>query len=49
MTRRRSLRGQVFNNTSGVMIDVEGKSSAIEQFIAEIKSSPPELRLRRDE
>jgi hydrogenase maturation protein HypF len=45
LARRRSLRGQVFNNTTGVLIDVEGESSTIEQFIAEIKSSPPVLSL----
>ncbi len=41
LARGRSLRGQVFNNTSGVLIDVEGESSTIEQFIRDLKSSPP--------
>jgi hydrogenase maturation protein HypF len=45
LARRQSLRGQVFNNTTGVFIDVEGETGAIEQFIQEIKSSPPPLSL----
>jgi hydrogenase maturation protein HypF len=45
LAKRRSLRGQVFNNTTGVLIDVEGESSTIEQFITEIKSDPPPLSL----
>ncbi|HKP86075.1 MAG TPA: carbamoyltransferase HypF [Blastocatellia bacterium] len=45
LATRRSLRGHVFNNTSGVMIDVEGEPGAIEQFIAQIKSCPPPLSL----
>src|ERR687884_616709 len=42
---RRALRGRVLNNTTGVLIDVEGEPGAIEQFIAEIKSNPPPLSL----
>ena len=54
LARRRSLRGQVFNNTAGVLIDIEGESSTVEQFIADIKSGPPPLSLiesfeRRDD
>ncbi|HYP26803.1 MAG TPA: carbamoyltransferase HypF [Blastocatellia bacterium] len=41
--RRRALRGRVLNNTSGVLIDVEGESSSIEEFIREIESNPPPL------
>lgn len=41
LARGRSLRGQVFNNTSGVLIDVEGEPGTIEQFIRDLKSSPP--------
>jgi hydrogenase maturation protein HypF len=40
---RRSLKGHVLNNQQGVLIDVEGESNAIEQFIAEIESNPPPL------
>ncbi|HYV03441.1 MAG TPA: acylphosphatase, partial [Blastocatellia bacterium] len=38
---RRSLKGRVLNNTSGVLIDVEGEAAAIEQFVEEIKWNPP--------
>src|SRR5262245_6637569 len=37
----RSLRGTVLNNTSGVLIDVEGEASAINQFVEQIKLNPP--------
>lgn len=39
--RRRSLRGLVLNNTSGVLIDVEGEADAIAQFVSEIRFNPP--------
>ncbi|HVF92057.1 MAG TPA: carbamoyltransferase HypF [Blastocatellia bacterium] len=39
----RALRGRVQNNTSGVLIDVEGESKAIDQLIHEIESNPPPL------
>ena len=45
LAKRRSLRGQVLNNTSGVLIDVEGESNTIRQFIDEIESHPPPLSL----
>ncbi len=45
LAKSRSLKGQVFNNTSGVLIDVEGESSTIRQFIADLKSGPPPLSL----
>jgi hydrogenase maturation protein HypF len=41
--QRRALRGRVLNNSTGVLIDVEGESCAISQFIDEIRSSPPPL------
>ena len=41
LARRRTLRGRVFNNTTGVWIDVEGERVAIEGFINELKSNPP--------
>jgi hydrogenase maturation protein HypF len=43
LANRRSLRGRVFNNTAGVVIDVEGEPRAIEQFLNEIGSNPPPL------
>ena len=42
---RRALRGRVLNNTTGVLIEVEGDSSDIEQFISDIRSNPPPLSL----
>jgi hydrogenase maturation protein HypF len=41
--KRRALKGRVLNNTTGVLIDVEGEMSDIGQFIDEIRSSPPPL------
>ena len=43
LARRRDLRGQVFNNAAGVLIDVEGEKNDIEQFINEIEFNPPPL------
>lgn len=37
------MRGQVLNNATGVLIDVEGETNSIEQFINEIKLGPPPL------
>jgi hydrogenase maturation protein HypF len=45
LARRRTLRGRVCNNTTGVLIDVEGEESTIEGFINEIKHNPPPLSL----
>src|SRR5438105_4724651 len=41
--QRRALKGRVLNNTTGVLIDVEGELSAIGQLIDEIRSSAPPL------
>ncbi len=38
---RHSLKGRVLNNTSGVLIDVEGVPADIEHFVDQIKSNPP--------
>ncbi|MDT7543420.1 MAG: hydrogenase maturation protein HypF [Acidobacteriota bacterium] len=38
-----ALRGQVLNNATGVLIDLEGEASRIEQFINEITLNPPPL------
>lgn len=43
LARRRALRGRVLNNTTGVLIDVEGEASTIEQFINDIRMNPPPL------
>jgi hydrogenase maturation protein HypF len=43
--RRHSLKGLVLNNTSGVLIDVEGDGDAIGQFIGEIRREAPPLAL----
>ena len=43
LARRRALRGNVFNNARGVLIDVEGERNEVEQFINEIKFGPPPL------
>ena len=40
---RRALHGQVFNTPTGVMIEVEGESLAIEQFVSELSFNPPPL------
>jgi hydrogenase maturation protein HypF len=45
LARRHSLRGRVLNNTLGVLIDVEGESQAVEQFIRNIRTSPPPLSI----
>ncbi|MEZ5426679.1 MAG: carbamoyltransferase HypF [Pyrinomonadaceae bacterium] len=43
LAQSRSLKGQVFNNAKGVLIDVEGQDVSIRQFIDEIKTNPPPL------
>ncbi|MGH9939297.1 MAG: acylphosphatase [Blastocatellia bacterium] len=43
LARRRALRGYVLNNDTDVLIDVEGETNAVEQFINEIKFGPPPL------
>jgi hydrogenase maturation protein HypF len=43
LARRRALRGQVLNNATGVLIDVEGACDTIEQFIKEMTANPPTL------
>ena len=41
LARKYELKGYVLNNTSGVNIEVEGESSAIDEFIQKVKSEPP--------
>jgi len=43
LAERWALRGRVFNNGAGVLIDVEGEGLAVERFIAEVESNPPTL------
>jgi hydrogenase maturation protein HypF len=43
LARKRALRGEVFNDTAGVVIEVEGDGRAIEQFVNEIGLHPPPL------
>ncbi|MGI8668821.1 MAG: carbamoyltransferase HypF [Aridibacter sp.] len=43
LARSRSLNGQVFNNSNGVLIEVEGNAVSIQNFIDEIKTNPPPL------
>jgi hydrogenase maturation protein HypF len=43
LARRRALRGRVFNNPDGVVIDVEGEQHEIDQFLDEIGMHPPPL------
>src|SRR5262249_35880729 len=45
LAKRRAWRGKVFNNATGVLIDVEGDTQAIEQFVNEIKLQPPPLSI----
>lgn len=40
-----ALRGRVLNNATGVIIDIEGSSAAIEHFIRDIRSNPPPLSI----
>jgi hydrogenase maturation protein HypF len=40
---RRSLNGRVLNNSSGVLIDLEGDASEIDHFVRELQSNPPPL------
>lgn len=40
---RRDLRGRVLNNTTGVLIEVEGRQGDIERFISDLKLNPPPL------
>jgi hydrogenase maturation protein HypF len=43
LAKQCSLKGQVLNSTSGVVIDVEGTGGQIEKFINNIKTNPPPL------
>ena len=40
---RRDLRGRVLNNTTGVLIEVEGSSGDIAQFVRDLESNSPPL------
>jgi hydrogenase maturation protein HypF len=45
LAQQRVLRGRVFNNSSGVVIEVEGGAQAIEQFVNDLTNCPPPLAL----
>ncbi len=45
LAQRRALKGQVLNNATGVLIDVEGEGVQIEGFINDIRENPPPLSL----
>jgi hydrogenase maturation protein HypF len=45
LAKQRLLRGRVFNNSSGVAIEVEGEAQAIEQFVNDLTTCPPPLAL----
>jgi hydrogenase maturation protein HypF len=45
LARRRALKGQVLNNKTGVLIDVEGEVRIIEEFVNEIRRSAPPLSI----
>jgi hydrogenase maturation protein HypF len=45
LANKSALRGEVFNNANGVLIDVEGEAHAIEHFISELKLKPPPLSI----
>src|ERR1043166_4909488 len=38
---RRSLSGCVLNNSAGVLIDLEGDASEIDNFVHDLESNPP--------
>src|SRR5499427_3701138 len=38
-----ALRGRVFNNHAGVLIDVEGEAEAVAQFVSALGRRPPPL------
>lgn len=43
LARSRSLNGWVLNSTEGVSIEVEGEKSVLEDFVHQIRQSPPPL------
>jgi hydrogenase maturation protein HypF len=45
LARRHALKGLVLNNTSGVLVDVEGDADAVGRFVAEIRTGAPPLAL----
>ncbi|WP_029688131.1 carbamoyltransferase HypF [Thermoanaerobacter sp. A7A] len=43
IAQKYNLKGMVYNNSSGVYIEVEGEKENVECFIKEIKENPPSL------
>jgi hydrogenase maturation protein HypF len=45
LAQKHALKGRVRNNEAGVLIDIEGEHGALDQFISDLQSSPPQLAL----
>ena len=45
LAEKNSLKGQVLNNSVGVLIDVEGENENIEKFVNSLKTKPPPLSI----
>ena len=45
LARENALRGHVFNNQAGVLVDVEGECHRIDRFIERLKTDSPPLSL----
>ncbi len=43
LARELALSGRVFNNETGVLIDLEGERPAVEQFLLALRTRPPAL------
>jgi len=43
LAEKNALRGKVFNNASGVLVDVEGSRTQIEEFIEALRENAPPL------
>ena len=45
LAEKNALKGQVLNNAVGVLVDVEGEKTQIEQFINALQENPPPLSM----
>lgn len=43
LAKKNALKGEVLNNATGVLVDVEGENEKIESFICELRANPPPL------
>src|SRR4030065_2840305 len=41
LAKKLGLNGRVYNNSTGVIIDLEGKPEALEKFLVQLKSEKP--------